>query len=118
MRISDWSSDVCSSDLAGKALPADADQRLRDRAAERVAGAGQDDDVRGELLERDLHREREVIGRENLMAESLIPHIGRIAGEAAPDMATAVEQRQRVHAEQRRRQHRFSLYRAAPTLSA
>src|SRR3546814_21102986 len=107
MRISDWSSDVCSSDLAGKALPADADQRLRDRTAERVAGAGQDDDVGGELLDRDLHREREVIGRENLMAESIIPHIGRIAGEAAPDMAADVDQRQIGRASCRERECQY-----------
>src|SRR3546814_7569106 len=55
----------------------------------------------------------EVIGRENLMAESIIPHIGRIAGEAAPDMAAAVDQRQRGTAEQRGGQLGFRLVRAA-----
>src|SRR3546814_7971405 len=47
------------------------------------------------------------------MAESIIPHIGRIAGEAAPDMAAAVDQRQRGTAEQRGGQLGFRLVRAA-----
>src|SRR3546814_16767192 len=34
--------------LAGTALPSDADQRWRDRADERVAGAGQDEDRRSD----------------------------------------------------------------------
>src|SRR3546814_17647180 len=76
-----------------RSLPADADQRLRDRAAERVAGAGEDDDVGRVFLDRDLHRQREIIGRENLVVEGVIPDFGRIAREAAPAMAAPVDQR-------------------------
>src|SRR3546814_2483012 len=93
MRISDWSSDVCSSDL--------------------VAGAGEDDDVGRVFLDRDLHRQREIIGRENLVVEGVIPDFGRIAREAAPDMAAPVDHRDRGPAEQRRWQLGLRLVRTA-----
>src|SRR3546814_12220981 len=65
MRISDWSSDVCSSDL------------------------------------------------ENLVVEGVIPDFGRIAREAAPDMAAPVDHRDRGPAEQRRWQLGLRLVRTA-----
>ena len=45
--------------------------------------------------DRDLHRQRKIIGGEDLVAEAIVPDFRRVRREATPDMATAVDERQR-----------------------
>src|SRR3546814_20596125 len=58
MRISDWSSDVCSSDLCGKDFPQGAripDHLEPDRVHQRIDARGAEDAARGDAARRHRH---------------------------------------------------------------
>ena len=58
--------------LRAQALPFDRDQGLGDRAAERIAGAEQDDPVGRIFAHRDLDGAGEIIGFEDLGGEGVV----------------------------------------------
>src|SRR3546814_20211545 len=86
MRISDWSSDVCSSDLVGGSIPLGGRQANRgnvERAqAERLA-------AEAELAVARVERKREI---DRLVAQraALVTEIGRIDREVLPSAERAV----------------------------
>jgi hypothetical protein len=79
--------------LRAQAAPFDRDQRLGDRAAERVARAEQDDPVGRIFAHRDLDSAGEIVGLEDLGDEGVAAQARAIARERAPDMAAAVDHR-------------------------
>src|SRR3546814_14222764 len=99
MRISDWSSDVCSSDLPQHRVPQAAQPRLVEAAARALAepdrGAGRDDDgereAEPEIGEYDRQSpeiaEMEIIGR----GGHLVP--GMAGGEADGDRKSVGEEK-------------------------
>src|SRR3546814_7586608 len=63
MRISDWSSDVCSSDLSGLQLPSRGKQAIGDRAQHYVDRDEEGDGSRHRMRHRRIHRPDEAIAK-------------------------------------------------------
>src|SRR3546814_4115715 len=76
MRISDWSSDVCSSDLKGRILLKAAEQLLREAAVADVTTLHRHGGVVETILEREDHARVVVMGKRGVGHEYAADHIG------------------------------------------